>query len=321
MDLYRKVRPQTFDEVVGNEKIVNALKNYIKKGTLPNVMLFEGPYGCGKSTFAEIIKNELNPHEKFGYFKLNTSSFRGIDTARALQKQANSKPLKGGIKVFLMEECHNFGVGQEEKNLAQNALLDTLENCPPYTYFILCTTNASMMVSAVLSRCTRFEVELLKEQHLKKLLLTVCKQEKIKIPLEVRKHIIKAADGHARDALQYLSLVQALDNEEQMIELIERENIREKGVNDLCYALLDGHGWKTIQPILKSLQKEQPETIRRGVLGMMQSAMLNGWGLSKSRHPNEIMAWFVDKPTYDAGFPAIVFWVRSIIDEKEHPYG
>jgi len=316
LELYRKYRPQNLKQMVGNASTIKALQNYINKDSLPHCILLTGPTGCGKTTIARIIKNVVQADDKFGYRELDASVFRGIDTARELSKEIIHRPIKGKAKVILLDECHNFGIGgASEKNLSQNAILKTLESCPEWAYFILCTTNPEMLIPTLKGRCTNFAMETLQDKDMRKLLITVAKKEKKKIDKEVSQLIIDNAFGHPRNALQILSKTLVLDNLEDMKKAVKEEIQKKAGINQLCYALLDGKKWPEIRKIIDGLKDEQPETIRRGMLGMLSSALVKGWGDYKKVNPFFVMSWFIENNTYDSGMAGIVYICRAITDK------
>ena len=221
-----------------------------------------------------------------------------------------------------VHNCHQLGVGgSSEKNIAQNALLKMLEDPPEHVYFILCTTNPEMLIPTVKGRCTSFEMKTLMNDEMETLLTRICKKEKKGIPDPVKDQIIQDAEGHPRNALNILDKVLVLDDEDEMLEMAKQEGLKTNAIKDLCYALLDGKEWKNIQSILKGIRTEQPETIRRAILGMMGSAILDGWGDHKKVDAWGIMSWFYEKPTYDCGFAGITFCCKAITDGQACPYG
>jgi len=321
MELYKKYRPPTLKKMVGNKETIKSLQTYLDNGNLPNCLLLTGPTGCGKTTIARILKTELQADTDFGYKELDATIFKGIDTSRDLAKEIQFKPVKGKSKIIVLEEAHSFGVGgASEKNQAQTGLLKTLENGPDWCYFILTTNHPEMLIPALRGRCTQFAVNTLSEKETKLLLMRIAKKEDIKINKEITKLIFDYSLGHARNAVQFLSKISTLENIEEMEAVLQKEVEKQNQVKELCYALLDMKGWGVVKKILLGLKKETPETIRRSVLGMMESALLQSWGDKKAGDPWIIMSWFYDKNTYDSGFSGIVFCCKAICDEVESPY-
>ena len=318
-ELYRRYRPATLDDMYGNDHLKSIMRNFLKEGNLPHCILLTGGTGCGKTTLARILKTELDCDDTFGWHELDASSMRGIDTARELGKQSQFKPAKGKSRIFLLDECHNFGVGgSSEKNLAQNALLKTLENCPEWCYFILCTTNPEMLLKTIRGRCIEYQLDTLNDDEMTDLVSDIAKKEGKKIPKKVLSLVSKNAFGHPRNAVQILQSIMSLGNVKDMIKMAKKEADKQSGVNELAYALLDDADWPTISQILRNLFKAKvdPESIRRSIMGMMQSGILNGWAESKSVDPLTILEVFVKNPTFTAGAPAIVYCCRKLWNDN-----
>lgn len=318
-ELYRQYRPTTLDEMYGNDNLKKIIGNALEKNNLPHCLLFTGGTGCGKTTLARILKTELDCDTTFGWHELDASSMRGIDTARELGKQSQFKPAKGKSRIFLLDEVHNFGVGgSSEKNLAQNALLKTLENCPEWCYFILCTTNPEMLLKTIRGRCIEYQLDELGDDEMLALVSDIAKKEKKKIPTKVLSLVAENAFGHPRNAVQILQSVMALKNVKEMVKMAKKEASKQSGVNELAYALLDDADWPDIAQILRNLFKAKvdPESIRRSIMGMMQSGILNGWAESKTIDPLTILEVFVQNPTFNSGASAIVYCCRKLWNDN-----
>jgi DNA polymerase III delta prime subunit len=157
----------------------------------------------------------------------------------------------------------------------------------------------------------------LDDDEMDKLLVRVLKKEKKILKQEVIDEIIQSAQGRPRKALTILEKVIVLEDEEQMLNAARETIIEEGQVKELCYLLLKKSPWKKISAELKKLKKEQPETIRRAILGMMSSALMDGWGFKFQNDPGFCMSWFYDKSTYDSGFSGIVFCCYAITQGLE----
>jgi len=318
MELYKKYRPKSIKTIIGNTSVLKAIKGFKE---FPHAILLTGPSGCGKTSLGRIIAKMIGS-KGMDYVELDTAVFRGIDTVRDIRQKMTYKPIESKARVWLIDEIHSLGVGgSSEKNIAQNALLKMLEDPPEHVYFILCTTNPEMLIPTVKGRCTSFEMKTLMNDEMETLLTRICKKEKKGIPDPVKDQIIQDAEGHPRNALNILDKVLVLDDEDEMLEMAKQEGLKTNAIKDLCYALLDGKEWKNIQSILKGIRTEQPETIRRAILGMMGSAILDGWGDHKKVDAWGIMSWFYEKPTYDCGFAGITFCCKAITDGQACPYG
>lgn len=294
MALHVKYRPQTFDEIVGHKETVESLKNFVGDEERPQSYLFHGPPGCGKTTLARILSNELGCSET-DYVEINASNNRGIDTAREILSNINFKPIKGKIKTVVLDEVH-----QTTKDF-QNALLKVLEEPPKHAYFILCTTDPNKLLPAVKSRCSDFRVSNLQEKSLIRLLMRVAENEEINLDRKVMKLLSKSANGSPRNALIGLDQIKYL-SEEDALELLQKEKLKESQILDLCRALItSGTSWNTVANILSNLE-EEPETVRRAVLGYMSSVLLKG----DNKKAAIVIECFQDN-FYDSGKAGLIF--------------
>lgn len=287
-EFYKKHRPQSFDEVVGNESTITAMRGLLDTGTFPHAVMLHGPSGCGKTTLGRIIKAELGCGDA-DYVEMDSGSFRGIDTVRDIRDQMSLAPLNGRCRVWLIDECHKM------TNDAQNAFLKSLEDTPSHVYFILCTTDPQKMIRAVQTRCMQFSVELLTPSQVGKGLLTpVCKKEKLNIPQGILKQIARGCEGSARTALVALQQVSVIESEEEMDAAINAILVTEETSANLANLVLKKN-WKEAAVFLKAFQGDA-ESQRRGILGYLQAVLLN----SGRKDVWDAMTCF-EKPYYDTG--------------------
>ncbi len=215
--LYRKYRPQDFEQVVGQEHVVQTLRGALETGRVGQGYLFAGPRGTGKTTLARILAKSVNCAEygkkgaivpcnkcpqctavnagnSLDLIEIDAASNRGIDEIRNLKESATVAAASGGRKVFLIDEVHMLTKD------AFNALLKILEEPPSHVVFILATTEPHKILPTVLSRVQRFDFKRLTVKEIAEKLQTISKAEKIDIE-EAGLHAIAAsADGALRDA-------------------------------------------------------------------------------------------------------------------------
>lgn len=294
MSLYLKYRPEKFSDIFGNQETVEALQQMVGSDDCPHTFLFHGPKGNGKTTLARILAKELGIKGQ-DLRELDTADFRGIDMVRELRKQAQYKPLEGSKRIWILDECH-----QLTKD-AQSALLKILEDTPSHVYFALCTTDPQKLLPTLKDRCHKFEVQPLSDRQMKNLLIKICKAEKQPAQKKVILQIIKDAGGHPREALQILDKVFRVEPKRRLkiakqVEVVENQSI------ELCRALIKGEPWGKINSILKGLKDDNPESIRRHVLGYAQAILLK----SDNERAGLIMEEFIH-PFYDSGFAGVVF--------------
>lgn len=300
--LHITYRPKTFADIIGNETTIKSLKSLFRKSKLKShVFLFHGQYGSGKTTFAHVLKNELNCSEH-DFTEINNANSRGIDTAREIIKNIHYAPIEGDVKVILLDEVH-----MATKEM-QNALLKVLEDgCPPHVYFILCTTEPKKLLPTIRSRCLTYQVDLLSDKNMGKLLDFVCKKEKITVKKKVSSKIIDKAEGCPRDALQLLEQIIYLSSKDQL-KAIKIFKTQEQKIMNLCNALLNKTTtWNTIKNILINIDDE-PETVRRSILGIINAIMLR----NENTRCAIIFQAFKDH-FYDTGKSGLTFACHRVI--------
>ena len=216
--LYRKWRPQTFDQVVGQQHITETLKNQVKTGRLSHAYLFIGTRGTGKTTCARILAKAVNcEHPVDGnpcgvcpacrgisdgsvldVVELDAASNNGVDNVRALREEAVFTPASVRKRVYIIDEVHMLSAS------AFNALLKILEEPPEHLMFILATTELQKVPATILSRCQRHSFRRIDTPDIAEYLEYIAKQENFKLSHEAAELIARLADGGVRDALSLL---------------------------------------------------------------------------------------------------------------------
>ena len=216
--LYRKWRPQTFDQVVGQQHITETLKNQVRTGRLSHAYLFIGTRGTGKTTCARILAKAVNcEHPVDGnpcgvcpacrgisdgsvldVVELDAASNNGVDNVRALREEAVFTPASVRKRVYIIDEVHMLSAS------AFNALLKILEEPPEHLMFILATTELQKVPATILSRCQRHSFRRIDTPDIAEYLKYIAKQENFKLSHEAAELIARLADGGVRDALSLL---------------------------------------------------------------------------------------------------------------------
>lgn len=216
--LYRKFRPLTFSEIVGQEHITKTLKNQIIAGRVGHAYLFNGGRGTGKTSAAKILAraiNCLNPKNGepcneceickgaingslTDIVEMDAASNNSVEDIRSIREEVNFLPTKAKYRVYIIDEVHMLSTG------AFNALLKTLEEPPEHVKFILATTEPQKLPATILSRCQRFDFKRISNENIIKRLEIVCKESKIDATKEALNTIAVLSEGAMRDALSIL---------------------------------------------------------------------------------------------------------------------
>lgn len=216
--LYRKFRPQNFEDVKGQEHIVTTLKNQIKADRIGHAYLFCGTRGTGKTTIAKILARAVNCEHpidgspcntcktcrainegtSMNVIEIDAASNNGVDNIREIREEVAYRPTTGKYKVYIIDEVHMLSTG------AFNALLKTLEEPPSYVIFILATTEAHKIPITILSRCQRYDFRRITAETIAARLQELMDKEGNDVEEKAIRYIAKAADGSMRDALSLL---------------------------------------------------------------------------------------------------------------------
>jgi DNA polymerase-3 subunit gamma/tau len=193
LSLYRKYRPQEFDEVLGQEHIVRALKSAIKEEKISHAYLFSGGRGTGKTSVARIFAKAIGTSNN-DLYEMDAASNRGIDEVRALKEAVLTLPFESKYKVYIVDETHMM------TKEAFNALLKTLEEPPSHVIFILATTEPDRLPETILSRCQHFMFKKPNHAILRQMVEKVAKKEGFEIEKEALDLVVVLGDGSFRDA-------------------------------------------------------------------------------------------------------------------------
>lgn len=218
MALYRKFRPDEFEEVRGQDAIIKTLKNQIISGRIGHAYLFCGTRGTGKTTVAKILAKAVNcehPAEgspcgncamcravtsgaSMNVVEIDAASNNGVDNIREIREEVAYRPTEGRYRVYIIDEVHMLSTG------AFNALLKTLEEPPDYVIFILATTEAHKIPVTILSRCQRYDFKRISIETITARLLELIGKEGWDVEEKAVRYIARVADGSMRDALSLL---------------------------------------------------------------------------------------------------------------------
>ncbi|MDQ3937442.1 MAG: DNA polymerase III subunit gamma/tau, partial [Chloroflexota bacterium] len=256
--LYRRYRPQRFDEVRGQDHITKALRNVVRDGRVSHAYLFSGPRGTGKTSTARILAKALNCTDlqdgepcckcescqaaqagiSADIFELDAASNRGIDSMRDLIAGA-SLGTPGERKVYVVDEVHMLSKD------ASTALLKTLEEPPPHVVFVLATTDTQKVLPTIKSRTQHFEFRLLGPEVLSSLLHDINADAHLGVPPEALDLVVRRGRGSARDALSVLDQVAAAGDVEE----------DESDADEIVEALCDGDTGRALTAVAGAMSR------------------------------------------------------------------
>jgi DNA polymerase-3 subunit gamma/tau len=253
--LYRKYRPQDFDEVVGQEAVVRTLRNAIEAGQVRQAYLFAGPRGTGKTSLARILAKGLNcqlgptpqPDKtchacvaiasgtSLDVVEMDAASQRGIDDIREIRERVVLQPVEGRYKVYILDEAHQL------TDAAFNALLKLIEEPPPHLVFVFCTTELGKMLATVRSRCQTFVLSRPRLPDLVRVLRRVADGEEIEAPDAALALIARGARGSYRDAVSTLDQLSAATEGNVSVQAVLQllGAVEEEALFRLCDLVVD----------------------------------------------------------------------------------
>ncbi|MDE3191933.1 MAG: DNA polymerase III subunit gamma/tau [Acidobacteriota bacterium] len=253
--LYRKYRPQSFEEVVGQEAVVRTLTNAITSGQVRQAYLFAGPRGTGKTSLARILAKCLNCAQgptvgpdgtchacraiaggtSLDVIEMDAASQRGIDDIREIRDRVVLQPVEGRYKVYILDEAHQL------TDAAWNALLKLIEEPPPHLVFVFCTTDLSKVLATVRSRCQTFVFQRPRLQDLLKRLRMIADKEGIEAPDQALALVARAARGSYRDAESTLDQLAAATENDVSVQAVLQllGTVEEEALFRLCDLVVD----------------------------------------------------------------------------------
>ncbi|MGN0656353.1 MAG: DNA polymerase III subunit gamma/tau [Ruminiclostridium sp.] len=295
--LYRKYRPQVFDDVVSQEHITTTLKNQLKNGQTAHAYLFTGSRGTGKTTCAKILAKAVNClHPKDGnpclecencksieegcpdVTEIDAASNNGVDNVRALKDEAVYAPISCKYRVYIIDEVHMLS------NSAFNALLKLIEEPPAHVVFIFATTEIHKVPATILSRCQRFEFRRIDINDSKKRLMQVAEAENAEVTEDAAFLISKISDGGMRDALSLLDQCLSVSRE------VTCDTVREcAGISgsEYLYSLAEKINQRDSAAALNILdslvqRSKEPARLAEELIGYYRSLMLLKAGADSS---------------------------------------
>ncbi len=298
--LYRKWRPQTFDEVVGQEHVVQTLGNALWGGRVVHAYLFAGPRGTGKTTCARLLakavnclapesENEdrrpcnecavckaVNEGRLMDLIEIDAASNTGVDDVRELQERVGFQPAQARYKVYVIDEVHMLS------NAAFNALLKTLEEPPPHVIFVLATTEPQRLPATIVSRCQRFAFRPISDEAIAAHVARVAEAEGMEVEPEALVLIARHATGALRDAL---SLLEQVATGGPVTAARVREVlglVPEEGLLDVLAAVAAGDVGQGLGALARLLDEGvDARVVRRQLIGQLRDVLIVASGVKE----------------------------------------
>lgn len=245
--LYRKYRPQTFKDVIGQSHIVKVLEGSIKLGNISHAYLFSGSRGTGKTSMARILSREIGTSAN-DLVEMDAASNRGIDDVREIRESVNTLPFESRYKVYIIDEVHML------TKEAWNAFLKTLEEPPAHVVFILATTELEKVPETVISRCQTFFFKQPNQATLKDFALSIAKLEGATLEPEAAELVALLGDGSFRDAHGILEKVLS-STKNKKITREEVESVTGAPKSELVSGILESIVDKDLEKGMKAIQR------------------------------------------------------------------
>lgn len=297
--LYKTARPTKLGEVVGQSSAVDIIRGYGRRKQVPRCILFHGPSGCGKTTLARILA-KLIKCDPSQITEMNIANHTGVDAVRNLDNTCRLKPLAGKVRVYILDECHQW------TRPAQQAILKLLEDTPDHVYFMLCTTEPNKLLKTIHTRADTIVLQPVPETVLEDYVGKLAAEHGLEIHDDVPAAIAEAAFGSVREAVKLLDQVASIAVEKQIKAIADAD--ADKATKTLVQLLMDVKTkWPAVAKVLRET-KEEPERIRRGVMGYANAVILK-----RANNRAALILEEFQHNTYDNGMPAITLAAWRVI--------
>ena len=303
-------RPDRWDEVIGNEDCVRSLRQVLAENS-SHAFLFTGPSGIGKTTLARLAAKELGTTSD-NLIEVDAATYNGIDEMRELTETLKYRPLgTSSIKSIIIDEAHAV------TRQAWQSLLKTVEEPPSWAYWFFCTTDAARVPDTIKTRCSNYSLKPLNLRELLVLLEWVLACEKRQLDAGILDLCVKEAQGSPRRALTYLGQTINCQSREEAASAIGQLPDDADAPIELARALVKGAKWPEIQKILGNLRDENPEGIRKIVLGYVTTILLDNKDETLLNRYLPILDEFAQQINYADGIsPIVLASARCVLNAR-----
>lgn len=266
-DLHVSYRPATLDQVLGQDSIVNSLKNFQANNNWPHAYLLVGPSGTGKTTIGRIIASEIGAND---IVEMDAATHSSVDGIRQLTASLQYKGFGvNSQRIIILDEVHAFS------KQAWQALLKSIEEPPEHIYFVLCTTEADKVPKTIKTRCHEYNLKPVGYEDLAALVEVVAESEGIQLTTKMVNLLARESEGSPRQALTHLSKARACKDIEELRDILESAD-ENSDVIELCRLLMKSSvSWTQVTAIIKKLEAPQPEGIRLTIIAYVSKVLIN----------------------------------------------
>jgi len=303
MELDKLYRPKTLDQVIGQDLIVDSIKNLFQKNSVPHVFLFTGGSGVGKTSIARIIAHDLDCAE---VYEVDASTFTGVDDMRDTAENLKFTSFIGnGRKFLILDECHMLSKS------AWNSWLKMIEEPPEHVYICFCTTELSKVPTTIQTRCHRYTLKEISTDLLSAFVEMVSENEKIELPKGTFDLLAKESYGSARQVLVFLSQIRNCKTVEEVAEIIgSAENNTQ--VVELCRLIINRGTLSKALSTLKKLKDTNPYSIKIQIMNYLVGCVLNSKNDKDIERFLALLEVFDRQVDNQTGFAILVLCISEI---------